>query len=133
VRWALGIVLIAACGGGSSSSSGPSETPAAGAGEPAESSAEARLYRSQLATCGPMCERVTECAVEGARASLSEQELAELNLEETAPAHTRQCEEDCGASRLSPRQITVIRECITGHAECDPYIDCLDQVKKGGG
>lgn len=132
MRWiAVVTAVLVGCGGGSKT--GPDEPDDPAGGEPAELSDEDKLYRSQLATCGPMCERITQCSVEQARAQLSDEELAELDLENTAPEHTRRCEQNCGASRLSPRQITVMRECVNGPQECGAYLDCLDQAKKGGG
>jgi hypothetical protein len=88
-----------------------------------------KLKEQQEATCGPMCERITECSVEDARASMSAEELAKLDLEKTAPAHTEKCSADCNERDLSPRQIQTVRDCLSQPLECPAYLDCLDAAR----
>lgn len=135
MRWiAAAMVGLLACGGSSQTTSEePKPGGSAGSADSGELSPEDRLYRSQLATCGPVCERITQCSVEQARANLSDAELAKLDLERTAPEHTRRCQRKCDASRLSPRQVKVMRQCVNGPQDCASYLDCLDAAKKGGG
>lgn len=135
MRWiAVAMLGLLGCGGGSQATSEePKPGGAAGSADSKELSPEDRLYRSQLATCGPVCERITQCSIEQARAHLSDAELADLHLERTAPEHTQRCQRKCGASRLSPRQVKVMRRCVNGPKDCSSYLDCLDAAKKGGG
>ena len=127
---ALSIVLVASCGGqkngGATDTTNTTTKPA----EPSErDKALAKLKRQQDATCGPMCERITDCAVEDARAKMSPKDLADLKLEQTAPMHTQKCVEDCEALDLSPRQIKTMRSCITDVEPCAEYAQCLKQAE----
>lgn len=131
MRWMMiALVSAAACTG---SSKGPDQPDPVGPppDEPAERTSEDKLRAAQLSACAAVCERLTDCAVEGARENMSEEELANLNLEQTSPEHTRRCNEGCGHKSLSPRQIKVMRECVNGPAECPAYVDCLDRAKPG--
>ena len=92
---------------------------------------EQKLYKSQLSACSAVCERLTDCAVADARQNLSKEKVAELDLGNTAPEHTRRCQESCGQKTLSPRQIVVMRECVNGPTECPAYLDCLDRARPG--
>lgn len=112
---------------GCSGSSGAADTETAPA-EPApapEPTPEERLRAAQDATIGPMCERLTECAIEDARVNASDEELADLDLANTAPRLTQDCVDHYGETELSPRQLEGLRECIVAESDCATYLGCL--------
>jgi hypothetical protein len=130
----IAIIALLCVGTCTGSAREPDEPKPEGPTEPSEARAETpedRLYKAQLSACAAVCERLTDCAVAGARENMSAEELADLELEQTSPEHTRRCDESCAGKTLSPRQITVMRECVNGPDECPAYLDCLDRVKPG--
>jgi hypothetical protein len=135
----LGIAL-AACSGGSSQTDvenptpgdGETEQPTAVETEPEPVSPEEKFKGQQQTTCQAMCERVTDCAVEDARANMSAEELAKLDLENTVPKAVQECTEECVGKELSPRQVTVIRECLAEPTECNDFLTCLEQAQRRG-
>lgn len=122
--WTLG----SACSGGSSSTP-PPDTQARTASQ--DSSYEqklARLRARQEAACEKVSQVVTTCAVAEARATLSPKELAELDLENTAPRHQAKYMAACIASDMSPRQVKVFERCLAD-TTCSVFIPCLDEAK----
>lgn len=126
----IAALLAIACSGSSQDPEKPE--PATPPPKTAETP-EQKLYTSQLSACAAVCERLTDCAIADARANLSKEKLAELDLARTGPEHTRRCQDGCAQKTLSPRQIVVMRECVNGPAECPAYLDCLDRAKPGQG
>jgi hypothetical protein len=124
---AIGIALTG-CGGDKKEVDEPTASDQ-DAPPTAEQQKLAKLRAQQEGTCGPMCERITECSVADARANMTAEELAQLDLDKTAPAHTEKCTEECNARSLSPRQIQVVRECLSQPLECPAYLDCLDAAR----
>jgi hypothetical protein len=130
----------AACSGGGGEGSGapreaarqPASAPPAGSSEPAAGSSEAKLRAAQASAVEAMCERLVQCAVESARANMTPDEVAELNLDETAPRLREQCQEDGDKSQLSPRQVRVVQRCVNEAAECEALQTCLEQARKQG-
>lgn len=124
---------LAACGGSKQAADEPAPTTTtedgAAIGEP---SPEEKLLMQQAGACRPMCERLTACSVEDARANMSPEEFAELEIETTAPRHTDECDRSCNANPLSPRQIQVIRDCVSADSDCQTFVSCLDAVSQGG-
>jgi len=137
-RCALRAALLAlaafSCGGSGASGAGGESGSAAGnrAGEapsqPGEN--ERKLRAAQESAVEAMCERLVECAVESARANMSPEEVAKLDVEETAPRLRDECEEETGRRSLSPRQVRVVQRCVTEAGTCDELHTCLDQAKK---
>lgn len=129
MRWmTIALLCTAACTGSAKEPEKPDNPPP---DKPYAETPEDRLQRAQLSACAAVCERLTDCAVADARENMSPEELANLNLEQTSPEHTRRCKEGCAQKSLSPRQIKVMRECVNGPAECPAYLDCLDRAKPG--
>lgn len=130
------VVLAVACGGSKQAAEpAPATTTAeADAPEPGttELSPEDKLRVQQAGACRPMCERLTACSIEDAQAKLSEEDFAELELDTTAPRHTDECDRSCNANALSPRQVQVIRDCVSADSDCPTFIACLDAVSQGG-
>lgn len=115
---ALAVTLllgVAACGpkGGQ----GPREAPL----PPGPS----ELERRQAAACEALGPRLTECAIADARATMTPEALAELDIEKTAPVHTREFIASCTADTLSSRQVRVYEVCMREERECAPLLECL--------
>lgn len=82
----------------------------------------------QDAACQVVGERITACSVADARATMSEAELAELELENTAPRHTAEFVAKCRSARMSPRQVRVYEVCPAEESECEAFLSCMDNA-----
>lgn len=87
------------------------------------------LERRRDAACEALGPRLTECAIADARATMSPEELAKLDIEKTAPVHTRKFVEECQGQTLSSRQVRVYEVCLREETECEPLIGCLDHAR----
>lgn len=132
--WGIWAVLaLSACSG--KGGEGPSEPtpPAQEAASDRDAKREralARLKARQQAACEQMTTILTDCAVAEARAQMSPKELAELDLENTAPRHRQKMEDECLAVDMSPRQVKVIESCLATDTSCDAFVPCLDAAQK---
>jgi hypothetical protein len=117
------VVLAAACGG----SKEPAPSEPAPAPAPTE---EAKLRAAQDSTMAAMCERLVDCSVEDAKATMSEAELADLKPDELVPKARAECESEYASLTLSPRQIKVIQACVNGPPACADFTACLDAANK---
>jgi hypothetical protein len=88
----------------------------------------ARLRTRQDATCESLGPRITECSIADARATMTPEELAELDLENTAPKHTADFIDQCKGADYSPRQVRVMEVCQAEETECAPMLSCLDNM-----
>lgn len=134
------LVALAACLVACSCSGGASSSPASGrasqeAAKPADGRAQSRQQRAlerlrarQQAACERVSTVITDCAVAEARATLSPEELAELDLQNTAPRHRATFMEQCVTSDMSLRQVEVFENCLADTA-CDVFVECLDQAR----
>lgn len=89
---------------------------------------QSELERRRDAACESLAPRLTDCAIADARATLSPEELAKLDLEKTAPVHTQKFLESCKAQTLSSRQVRVYEVCQREESGCEPLIACLDNA-----
>jgi hypothetical protein len=130
--WQLLVVLsVAACSGGAESEPARTSGGQGGAAAPAAGpSPEEKLRAAQESAVQAMCERLVDCAVEEAKASMSPEEVAKLELDETGPKLRAECEEEGMQNALSPRQVTVIQRCVNQDGTCDDLNACLDEAKK---
>ncbi len=131
VLWAT----LPACSGGGAESGEPAKAAGAGQGSGAASPApapspEQKLRAAQESAVQAMCERLVECAVKEARATMSPDEVAQLELEKTAPRLRDECEDEGARTQLSPRQVTVVQRCVNDAATCDALQTCLNEAKK---
>jgi hypothetical protein len=86
------------------------------------------LERRRDAACETLAPRMTSCAIEDARRTMTPEELAKLDIESTAPIHTREFVKSCKAQTLSSRQVRVYEVCLREETACDPMIACLDNA-----
>lgn len=132
--WAAAAALVlAACGPKSSSGSGEGDTLPDDLSKPQTElepppKPQTELERRQAAACEQLGPRITECAVEDARAKLPPEKLAELDLENTAPVHTREFIKNCVAQPMSSRQVRVYEVCQAEETECGPLLACLEHA-----
>jgi hypothetical protein len=112
-----GFLALAACGGSK-------PAPESAESPPGEEKPLTELERRKAAGCEVVGKRLTECAV----ADAPEEKRAELKLEETAPAHTRDFIAKCTAQALSSRQVRVYEVCGAEAPSCDELLRCLDNV-----
>jgi hypothetical protein len=68
---------------------------------------------------------MTACALEDARRTLSAEELAKLELDKYAPAHTAEFLAACSEQSLSSRQVRVYEVCSKEESGCEPLLACL--------
>jgi hypothetical protein len=127
----LGVAALSGCGGGKPASGGASEpsgdgTAALSPEEQKRQEALAALKARQDGACETLGPRITECAIADARKSMSKEELAELDLEKTGPAHTQKYVDECKSADYSARQVRVMEVCQKEESECEPMLACLE-------
>lgn len=129
---AIALCLLIACGGSKPAQEEddtlPDKVGTTGPGDPPaddEPMPDTELKRRQYAACERLIPRLTECAVADAKANLSPEKLAELDLENTAPVHTRENLRKCKQGELSSRQVRVYEVCDREETECGPLTECL--------
>lgn len=114
-------LALAACGHHAPATTDPADDL------PADNRTEIEKRRD--AACEALGPKLTACAVADARATMSPEELAKLDVEKTAPVHTRKFIEQCQAQQLSSRQVRVYEVCLREESECEPLIACLDNAR----
>lgn len=82
----------------------------------------------QEAACDQVGEALFACAVEDARASMSEEELAKLDTDELRPRYKAEFMSECTASDMSLRQVKVFEGCLQDTA-CAVFVPCLDAAQ----
>ncbi len=123
-------VCLAACGSKNTTSGDGDTLPddlrgGNGAGDPPDMT---ELAKRQGAACEALGPRLTECAIADARATMPPAELAKLDIENTAPIHTREFVKSCKAQSLSSRQVRVYEVCMREETECGPLTACLENA-----
>jgi hypothetical protein len=125
------VLCVAACGS-KSAKSGDGDTlpddlhPGGNGSGPDEPATE--LEKRQGAACESLGPRLTECAISDARATMSAEELAKLDIEHTAPIHTREFVKSCRSQPMSSRQVRVYEVCQKEETECDALTACLENA-----
>ena len=115
------LLLVGACSG-----SKPAATTAPHNVATDDPPAGTEIERRRDAACVALGPRLTECAIADARATMSAEEFAKLDLEKTSPVHTQKFIESCQGQTLSSRQVRVYEVCLKEESECEPLIACLD-------
>ncbi|KAB2896515.1 MAG: hypothetical protein F9K40_14365 [Kofleriaceae bacterium] len=123
------VIVLAACGSKHTKSEGgdtlPDDLRSSGNDDPP---AMTELQKRQAAACEALGPRLTECAIADARATMTADELAKLDVENTAPIHTREFVKSCKAQTLSSRQVRVYEVCMREETECGPLTACLENA-----
>ena len=134
-RFALALAVVLAACGPKAATPPPHDDdtlpdPGGGsAGEPEPTPPKTELQRRQYAACDRVIPRLTDCAVADARKKMSPEELAKLDLEHTAPVHTREYTKKCKNGYMSSRQVRVYEVCDREATDCDALVACLDNAK----
>ena len=117
------------CGGSkkpaNEGSSDPVALPATDA--QAAESPEEKFARQKTDAVGKLCERLIDCSVEDAK-TLPPEKLAELDLENTSKQALVECNEAYGLGPMSPRQVLVLRACLSEPTECPDFNTCLEKL-----
>jgi hypothetical protein len=116
-------VAMLGCGGNGKKPVAPDPAP-----PKVEAESRSEIESRRDAACEALGPRITACAIEEARATMSPEELAKLDLEKTAPVHTEEFIAECKRQQLSSRQVRVYEVCLKEETECEPLITCLDNV-----
>ena len=120
--------LLVACG----PKARPAEDPIPGDPEPgAPQPTELELRRD--AACEALGPKITACAIEDARRTMTPEQLAELDPEKVAPVHTREFIKDCKERSLSSRQVRVYEVCMREESACEPLLACLENAAPTAG
>lgn len=115
-------VLLAACAGGSSGTT--AQEP------PLSNSRSVELDAAQDAACQRLAPKVTDCAIEDARATMSPQDFADMarDLDELADRNSEQYIDHCTRSPMSRRQLEVYEQCALD-VTCEEFLACTDRAK----
>ena len=90
---------------------------------------ESELAARVTAACDAFAARMTACSIADAKASLTDKEYRELDVEQLAPQHSEQAKDACVRQDLAPRQVRVYEGCLGRVDACADLLDCLDQAK----
>lgn len=124
MRIAIVLVLLAACG-----NKNPPADDTLPDDRPPDPPPQTELQQRQGAACEQLGPRLTDCAIADARATMTPEQLAELDVEKTAPLHTREMIKQCKEQTMSSRQVRVYEVCMREETECGPLTACLENAK----
>jgi hypothetical protein len=127
--------LLLACGGDQKPAATTTDSTTAPARDPEadkRAESERKLRAAQDSAVEAMCERLVDCSVEDAKATMSKEELDKLKPDELVPQARAQCQDDYGKSALSPRQIKIIQGCVNEAEECSALTTCLQSAGSSG-
>lgn len=124
MRIALLLVVLAACGKPARSNDDTLPDNREPAPPP-----QTELQQRQGAACEQLGPRLTDCAIADARATMTPEQLAELDVERTAPLHTREMTKQCKEQTMSSRQVRVYEVCLREETECEALTACLENAK----
>jgi hypothetical protein len=129
--FALALVL-AACGSKKPPVAEPDDTLGPGPGS-GSAHADSEIHRRRDAACVALGPRVTACAVEDAKATMTPEELKSLDLEATARVHQREFVKECSSAELSSRQVRVYEVCAREAPDCAALDACLKNADPQAG
>lgn len=127
------VVALAACSGPKTQTPVSNSGSGDGAGPVKDTRTE--LEKRRDAACETLGPRITECAVQDAKAALAagkttQKEFDATTKSEVLAKNTSEFVEDCGKREYSSRQVRVLEVCQKEEPECDPMLSCLDNLKK---
>lgn len=105
---------------------GSAATPPAA---PATPPAKTEFQRRQEAACDELGPKLTQCAYESAKRTLTPEQMKKQHVEEKRADHTALFVEQCRAQQMSSRQLRVYEVCMREERECEPLISCLEHAK----
>lgn len=130
------LACIVSCSGsaGNASMTRSTTNPAASSSEEDEREGAKRaaalrhLMIRQQASCEQVGNMLFECAVEDARATMSPEDFAALDVTALEPQYKSEFMRECLASEMSLRQVEVYEDCAANTA-CAEFVPCLDQAR----
>jgi hypothetical protein len=118
------LLALSACSGGASSPPPKQPEPPAPEAKPMT-----ELERRQGAACEALGPKLTQCAYESAKRTLTPEEMKKEQVEEKRPEHTAKIIDECKKQQMSSRQVRVYEVCMREESECAPLLACLDNAK----
>jgi hypothetical protein len=117
--FAVTILMLTACSG----STAPAPDPVVSNRD------DTALREAQDAACHRVAPKVTDCAIESARANMPPDEFAEMarDLDETSARHSEQYIRSCKAAAMSRRQIAIYDQCPLD-VSCEQFLSCTDRA-----
>jgi hypothetical protein len=123
------VLLLAACGSSQPETTTPTTDP-----DPPGVVADTRteLERRRDTACDTLVPRLTQCAVDDAKAELEAGRITQAKYNEITASgvqakNSDEAEKECKVE-LSSRQVRVLEVCQTAETECDPLIACLGNL-----
>jgi hypothetical protein len=94
------------------------------------------LEKRRDAACDELAPRLTQCAVDDAKADQASGKISKAELDkDTSPdilrKNTAEAKKACKV-QLSSRQVRVLEVCMKEETECGPLQDCLGHINDGG-
>ena len=127
------ILAIAGCGGKQTTGSG---TGSGGDEHPGPVADTRTPFEKRLdAACDALGPRLTQCAVDDSQAELTagritKKQFDELTNPQMRAALVKDWETKCNKSDRSSRQVRVLEVCHAEETECEPLLDCLENLNK---
>jgi hypothetical protein len=87
------------------------------------------LQHRQRKACVDVALKLTACAVEDARATMSPEEFAKTTTPEITRKNTAEYNDKCQAATMSSRQVRVLEVCFRQEQACEPLLACLEHLK----
>jgi hypothetical protein len=127
------ICAIAACGGKQQ----PNGGGGGGSEDPPGPVADTRTpFEKRLdAACDALGPRLTQCAVDDSKAELAAGHITQKQFDDLTNAQMRAAldkdwDTKCDRPNRSSRQVRVLEVCFEQETECDPLLDCLENLNK---
>jgi hypothetical protein len=126
------VLAIAACGG--KQTPAPSNGSAGSGSAPVEVKDDRTELQKRLATaCEAVGTKVTECAVEDAKAMLADGKITQKVYDESTTfdvrkKNTEEFVKKCDVPTMSSRQVRVLEVCHKEEQQCGPFLDCLSHL-----
>jgi hypothetical protein len=127
-RALLATILLAACGGHPAATTTPPPPGGDDGTIGLGSTATTPLQRRQRLACTNVATKLTACAVEDARATMSPEEFAKTTTPEITRKNTAEYDEKCQAATMSSRQVRVLEVCFKSETACEPLLACLEHL-----
>ena len=126
------MAALAGCGGKQPATGGHS-----GSGEPVGVAADTRtaLEQRRDVACDKLGPKITQCAVEDARADLAAGKTTQKQFDQDTAVgvqskNTEKFLEQCKV-QMSSRQVRVLEVCFKEETACAPLLDCLSHLGDG--
>lgn len=138
VRTGMKTLLIAcllfACGGKQTTNPGTGSAAGSGSGSAEPPPDTRNEFQKRLATaCQAVGTKVTECAVEDAKALLAAGKITQKDYDQNTQfdvlkKHTEEFVKKCDVPAMSSRQVRVLEVCHKEESQCAPFLDCLSHL-----